>query len=246
VLPIWISVSVTQGGLTTLTRMPRGASRAAARVKPSRPQLTRLMAALLCIGIRARMPLVVVIEPPSFTEAKLVAQRERKVLVGELGQRLPGAAAGRADDGIEPAGAGVHLRDGGWVGDIDAEVRAAAAGGEHFVARGKRFDDLAADGAVSADDQNSHARIVSRSSAASSDISSGGGAFACTTADFECSRAREMSGGADFEGTRDEKISGGAAFRIHAVSQRVWRGSFRMCAESKNVWRGGLSNARAE
>ena len=49
-MPSAASVSVTQGGLTTLTRMPRGASRAAARAKPSSPAFTRLIAALPGIG----------------------------------------------------------------------------------------------------------------------------------------------------------------------------------------------------
>ena len=40
--PLASSVSVAYGGLTTLTLMPRGASRAAARTKPSSALFTRL------------------------------------------------------------------------------------------------------------------------------------------------------------------------------------------------------------
>src|SRR2546422_7131831 len=68
-MPSACRVSVTQGGLTTLIRMPRGASRAAARAKPSSPAFTRLIAALPRDGCWARTPLVIVIEPPSTTEA---------------------------------------------------------------------------------------------------------------------------------------------------------------------------------
>lgn len=60
-----LKVSVTQGGETTLMRMPRGASSAAARVNPSNPALTRLIAALPTVGWWERMPLVSVIEPLS-------------------------------------------------------------------------------------------------------------------------------------------------------------------------------------
>src|SRR2546427_8975453 len=67
-MPSACRVSVTQGGLTTLMRIPRGASSAAARAKPSSPAFTRLIAALPRDGCWARMPLVSVIEPPSTTE----------------------------------------------------------------------------------------------------------------------------------------------------------------------------------
>src|SRR5207253_8507935 len=66
-MPSACRVSVTQGGLTTLIRIPRGASSAAARVKPSRPAFTRLTAPLPRDGCWARMPLVMVIEPVSTT-----------------------------------------------------------------------------------------------------------------------------------------------------------------------------------
>src|SRR5438477_575224 len=57
-MPSCVKVSETHGGLTTLTRMPRGASSAAARTKASTPALTRLMAPLPGAGARLRMPLV--------------------------------------------------------------------------------------------------------------------------------------------------------------------------------------------
>src|SRR5205814_8706557 len=67
-MPSACSVSVTQGGLTALIRIPRGASSAAARAKPSRPAFTRLITPLPREGCWARMPVVMVIEPPSVRE----------------------------------------------------------------------------------------------------------------------------------------------------------------------------------
>src|SRR5438067_10129516 len=66
-IPSARNVSVTQGGLTTLTRMPLGASSAAARAKPSTPALTRLTAAEPDIAVLASTPEVSVKEPPSRT-----------------------------------------------------------------------------------------------------------------------------------------------------------------------------------
>src|SRR5437763_14553334 len=66
-IPYAMSVSVTHGGLTTLTRIPRGASSAAARAKPSTPALTRLIAPLPFIGCCDSTPLVSVNDPPSRT-----------------------------------------------------------------------------------------------------------------------------------------------------------------------------------
>ena len=45
-----INVSVTQGGLTTFTRKPRGKSMAAARTNPYSPALTILIDALPFMG----------------------------------------------------------------------------------------------------------------------------------------------------------------------------------------------------
>ena len=63
--PMAVSVSETQGGLTTLIRSLRGISSAAARPKASTPALTRLIAALPGIGSIESTPLVRVKEPPS-------------------------------------------------------------------------------------------------------------------------------------------------------------------------------------
>jgi len=57
-MPSLLKVSDSQGGLTALTRMPLGASSAAARTKPSSPALTRLIAPLPGKGQRLACPLV--------------------------------------------------------------------------------------------------------------------------------------------------------------------------------------------
>ena len=58
-------VSRTHGGDTTLMRIPRGNSKAAARAKDSTPALTRLIEALPGVGCWLSMPLVRVKEPRS-------------------------------------------------------------------------------------------------------------------------------------------------------------------------------------
>src|SRR5207249_6077174 len=87
-MPSACRVSVTQGGLTTLMRMPRGASSAAARAKPSSPAFTRLIAALPRDGCWARTPLVIVIEPPSTTEPSPYLTRRSEEHTSELQSRF--------------------------------------------------------------------------------------------------------------------------------------------------------------
>src|SRR2546427_2462262 len=83
-MPSACRVSVTQGGLTTLMRIPRGASSAAARAKPSSPAFTRLIAALPRDGCWARTPLVIVIEPPSTIEPSPYLTRRSEEHTSEL------------------------------------------------------------------------------------------------------------------------------------------------------------------
>src|SRR5215207_3253438 len=68
--PIASSVSLTHGGLTTLTRTRRGISSAAACANASTAALVREKAALPGTGSPASTPLVSVNEPPSATRAR--------------------------------------------------------------------------------------------------------------------------------------------------------------------------------
>jgi hypothetical protein len=153
------SVSVIQGGLTTLTRMPRGASSAAARANPSRPAFTRLIAPLPGMGERARMPVVKVKQPPSRTESRPKRTRELEVGVRELGEGPEAGLTGRAHHGVDRADRLVHPADGLRLGDVHGNRRGSTHPYDLVVLLEGRHDGPA-DGARGADDEHAHSCLL--------------------------------------------------------------------------------------
>ncbi len=131
------SVSCTQPGATALMRRPRGRSSAAARTKPSRPALTRLMAALHRMaaqkptGQRERAPVSERLDAEADQvdlAHELVGEREGKVLIGESEQRTERGSPRGTDHRIHRADVRVESLDRLRIRHIDPNGRARMTG----------------------------------------------------------------------------------------------------------------------
>src|SRR5580693_1335429 len=137
-------VSVTQGGLTTFTRIfSFPSSSAAARPKPSNPALTMLMAAAPGIGSRqhaasdrnraARTNVLRTHPHDIHLPHELVVKAFLEVGVGERGERLEHCAPRRADDGVHLANRRERLFERGLVCNVRAVVRRGPRDRDNFM-----------------------------------------------------------------------------------------------------------------
>jgi len=148
--------------------MPRGSSSAAARANPSRPALTRLIAApprhrplrQHAAGQRQRSP--VGDERVADTHKvdlahQLVAQRDGEVVIRKSVEWAEAGFAGRRDHRVDATERLEQRLDRRLRAQVDAKIAAALADGDDFVAGGECGDNRLADRPARTDDDDTHA-----------------------------------------------------------------------------------------